>query len=166
MLLLSDRPVSASVWDSLLPVDRNILNFSYQVFATCLPSVCPKSQYSQMCLPICFTYFMYISILLEFWVLFFSFAYALPWIRINFPHSSLDKESACNAGDLGSIPGLGRALEKEMATTPIFLPGESHGQRSLEGYYPWGHKSRTCLATKPPPPELVTSSEKRNSWSR
>ena len=116
MLLLSDRPVSASVWDSLLPVDRNILNFSYQVFATCLPSVCPKSQYSQMCLPICFTYFMYISILLEFWVLFFSFAYALPWIRINFPHSSLDKESACNARDLGSIPGLGRALEKEMAT--------------------------------------------------
>ena len=24
--------------------------------------------------------------------------------------------------------------------TPIFLPGESHGQRSLEGYSPWGHK--------------------------
>ena len=30
-------------------------------------------------------------------------------------------------------------LEKEMAT-PIFLPGESHGQRSLEGYSPWGCK--------------------------
>ena len=24
--------------------------------------------------------------------------------------------------------------------TPIFLPGESHGQRSLAGYSPWGHK--------------------------
>ena len=24
--------------------------------------------------------------------------------------------------------------------TPVFLPGESHGQRSLEGYSPWGHK--------------------------
>ena len=24
--------------------------------------------------------------------------------------------------------------------TPIFLPGESHGQRSLVGYSPWGHK--------------------------
>ena len=23
---------------------------------------------------------------------------------------------------------------------PVFLPGESHGQRSLEGYSPWGHK--------------------------
>jgi len=27
-----------------------------------------------------------------------------------------DKESACNAGDLGSVPGLGRSLEKGMAT--------------------------------------------------
>ena len=26
-----------------------------------------------------------------------------------FPHSSVDKESACNVGDLGSIPGLGRS---------------------------------------------------------
>ena len=24
--------------------------------------------------------------------------------------------------------------------TPVFLPGESHGQRNLEGYSPWGHK--------------------------
>ena len=34
----------------------------------------------------------------------------------------------------------------------VFLPGESHGQRSLVGYSPWGHKSRTRLRTKPPPP--------------
>ena len=27
-----------------------------------------------------------------------------------------------------------------MATTPVFLPGESHGQRSLEGYSPRGHR--------------------------
>ena len=31
-------------------------------------------------------------------------------------------------------------LEKEMATTPVFLPGKSHGQRSLAGHSPWGHK--------------------------
>ena len=30
-------------------------------------------------------------------------------------------------------------LEKEMAIL-VFLPGESHGQRSLVGYSPWGHK--------------------------
>ena len=30
-------------------------------------------------------------------------------------------------------------LQKGMAThTPVFLPGESHGQRSLVGYSPWG----------------------------
>ena len=29
-------------------------------------------------------------------------------------------------------------LEKEMATHPVFWPGESHGQRILVGYSPWG----------------------------
>ena len=28
-----------------------------------------------------------------------------------------------------------------MQLTPIFLPGESHGQRSLAGYSSWGHKA-------------------------
>ena len=31
-------------------------------------------------------------------------------------------------------------LEKEMATTPVFLPGEFHRQRSLVSYSPWGRK--------------------------
>ena len=31
-------------------------------------------------------------------------------------------------------------LEKEMATSPVFLSGKSHGQKSLEGYSPWGRK--------------------------
>ena len=30
------------------------------------------------------------------------------------------------------------SLEKEMVTTPVFLPGKSHGQRSLVGYSPRG----------------------------
>ena len=34
---------------------------------------------------------------------------------MGFPRSSVDKESACNAGDLGSIPGLGKP------------PGEGNG---------------------------------------
>ena len=29
-------------------------------------------------------------------------------------------------------------LEKEMESTPVFLPGECHGQRNLVGYRPWG----------------------------
>ena len=38
-----------------------------------------------------------------------------------------------NAGparDTGSIPEWGRSLEKGMATCPVFLPGEFHGQRN------------------------------------
>ena len=31
-------------------------------------------------------------------------------------------------------------LEKEMQPTPVFLPGEFHGQGSLVGYGPWDHK--------------------------
>ena len=31
-------------------------------------------------------------------------------------------------------------LEKVMAPTPVFMPGKSHGQRTLAGYSPWGLK--------------------------
>ena len=31
-------------------------------------------------------------------------------------------------------------LEKEIAPTPVLLPGKSHGWRSVVGYSPWGHK--------------------------
>ena len=31
-------------------------------------------------------------------------------------------------------------LQRKWQPTPEFLPGESHGQRSLAGYSPWGHK--------------------------
>ena len=50
------------------------------------------------------------------------------------------KESACNADDLGSIPGLGRS-PGEVKGYPSTIPaGELHGQRSLAGYSPWGSK--------------------------
>ena len=38
-------------------------------------------------------------------------------------------------------------LEEDMATTPVFLPGESHGQRSLAGYSPWGLKELDMTST-------------------
>ena len=59
---------------------------------------------------------------------------------MGFPGGSDSKESACNAGDQGLIPGLERSPEEEKAPTPVFLPGESHGQRSLAGYSPSGRK--------------------------
>ena len=49
------------------------------------------------------------------------------------------KEYTCNAGYVGLIPGSG-GTPGEMATHPgIFLPGKSHGQRSLVGYSPWSY---------------------------
>ena len=39
-------------------------------------------------------------------------------------------------------------LEKEMTTTPVFLPGESHGQKSLAGYRPWGRRVRHDWVTE------------------
>ena len=41
-------------------------------------------------------------------------------------------ESTCQAGDAGSIPGSGRVPGGGNGKpTPVFLPGKSHGQRSL-----------------------------------
>ena len=58
-----------------------------------------------------------------------------------FPGGSDSKESACNAGDLRSTPGLGRS-SGEGHDNPLqysFLENP-HGQRSLASYSPWGHK--------------------------
>ena len=54
--------------------------------------------------------------------------------------TQLGKESACNAGVAGLIPGLGRSPGRKCQPTPVFLPGKSHGQRSLAGYSLWGCK--------------------------
>jgi len=66
------------------------------------------------------------------------------------PSGSDGKESACNTGDPGSIPGSGRYLilnspwffpwRRKWQPTPTFLPRESLGQRSLVGYSPFGRK--------------------------
>ena len=42
-------------------------------------------------------------------------------MHVGFPGGSEVKASACNAGDLGSIPGSGRSLETEMATHSSIL---------------------------------------------
>ena len=46
----------------------------------------------------------------------------------DFPWGSAGKESACNTGDLGSIPGLGKIRwRRKRLPTPVFWPGEFHG---------------------------------------
>ena len=66
---------------------------------------------------------------------------AFPWQVTDFPDGSDGQESACNAGDLGLIPGLGRPLEKGIETpslTPQYSCLENpHGQRSLAKSQTW-----------------------------
>ena len=52
-------------------------------------------------------------------------------IYLDFPGGSDGKESACNAGDLGSITGQEDTRGRKWLPTPVFLPAEFHGQRSL-----------------------------------
>ena len=59
---------------------------------------------------------------------------------------SVVKNPPANARDtrdpwVGKIP-----WRRKWQSTPVFLPGESHGQRSLMGYSPWGCKSWTRLS--------------------
>ena len=59
--------------------------------------------------------------------------------KIGFPDGSAGKDSTCNTGDTGdagSIPGSGRSPRRGNGNP--FLPGESHGRRSLAGYSPKG----------------------------
>ena len=56
------------------------------------------------------------------------------------------KDPPAHAGDEGLVPGSGRSLEEETATTPVFLPGESHGQRSLAATVRGVSESQTGLS--------------------
>ena len=70
-----------------------------------------------------------------------------------FPWWLSAKESACNAGDClqHSSPRFDPWVRKipwrrKWQSTPVFLPGKCHWQRSLAGYSPWGRKSQTWLS--------------------
>ena len=71
----------------------------------------------------------------------------------SFPNGSVGKDCDFHAGDAGDMsltPGSGRSPEGGHGnSTPLFLPGESHGKRSLVGYSPSGcKKSDTAEATE------------------
>ena len=60
---------------------------------------------------------------------------------MGFPGGSTVNNLPANAGDAGLIPGSGRfPWRREWVTTPVFVPEEFHGQRSLVGYSLWGGK--------------------------
>ena len=85
--------------------------------------------------------FLNLSSLLSFIFLSFLFS-TMPIYKASC--GSVGKESACNVGDPGSIPWSGRS-SGEGNGNPLQLPGEFHGQRSLVGCSPWGHKDLVVI---------------------
>ena len=78
-------------------------------------------------------------------------------VFLDFPGGSDSEESACNMGDLDSVPGLGRFPGGGHGNPPpVFLPGESPWteepgrlqSRSLAGYSPWSHKELEYLTQR------------------
>ena len=64
-----------------------------------------------------------------------------------FPGGSEGQESADNSGDLGLISGLGRSPGGGHGNPVQYSCLENpHGQRSLAGYSPWGHKESDTTA--------------------
>ena len=74
-----------------------------------------------------------------------------------FPHSLISKESACNVGELGSIPGSGRSSGERNGNSLLYCRLENPMDRqawqaTVRGIAGVGHD----LATKPPPPCICT----------
>ena len=66
---------------------------------------------------------------------------------LGFPHTSVGEESTCSAGDPDSTPGWGRSPGEENGNPLQYSCLENPiDKRSLAGYSPWGHKSRTWLS--------------------
>ena len=63
---------------------------------------------------------------------------------MDFPGGASGKEPPCHCRRHkrhGFDPWVGKIpWRSSWQLTPVFLPGESHGQRSLAGHSPWGHK--------------------------
>ena len=63
---------------------------------------------------------------------------------MGFPGGTSGKEPTCQCrrcNRLGFDPWVGKIpWRSAWQTTPVFMPGESHGQRSLVGSSPWGPK--------------------------
>ena len=100
-------------------------------------------------------------------------------VRRSFPGISDSKQSACIAGDLGSIPGSGRSPEGGNSYSLQYSCLENPMDRRLVRYSPWGHKewdtteptnttywlaSQVALEVKNPPACQYNRRRKRLGW--
>ena len=89
-----------------------------------------------------------------------------------FPGGSVVENPLANEGDakdVGLIPWVGKIpWRRKWQPTPVFLLGKSHGQRSLAGYSPWGHKESDMteqLSTHALTPLRIEIIEAHQEWA-
>ena len=72
-----------------------------------------------------------------------------PYVLNGLPRWLSGKESACQCKRHGFDPWVRKTpWRRKWQPTPVFLPGKSHGQWSLAGYSPWGHKESDTTITR------------------
>ena len=62
-----------------------------------------------------------------------------------FPGGTTVKNPPTSAREVGWILGWKMPWRRTWQPTRVFLPGESHGQRSLVGYGSWGHRESDMI---------------------
>ena len=68
------------------------------------------------------------------------------WV-LAFPSGLDGEESACQCKRHRVNPWVGKIpWKREWLSSPVFLPGESHGRRSVVGYSLWAHKQLDTLS--------------------
>ena len=72
-------------------------------------------------------------------IVFIEFVTILLW---GFPGGTVVKNPPANAGDTRDEVSVLSPWSRIWQPTPVFLPEESHRQRSLAGYSPWDHRVR------------------------
>ena len=121
---------------------------SFLLFSVCLFALPSEISTSHFTPSVGFFYFSYHvpKSSFCFWTILLYFNSIL--FVLCFPGGSDSKESACSAGDPRFNPWVGKiAWRRKWLPTPVFLPGEFHGQRSLVGYSSWD-RSQTWLSNK------------------
>ena len=80
----------------------------------------------------------------KFYLISFTVSSPVSLMATGFPGGSEGKEPACNAGDPGSIPGLGRSPGGGYGNPLQYSCSENpQGETCLMGYSPWSRKSQT-----------------------
>ena len=118
------------------------ISLSFLVFKSCLPSLAViSSSYHIIFLPLLLSshcyFFPLVSVVKSSSAsLYVKYFCEIPFaIKVTFMGSWDEDQDA-----FGAFSQL--QWRRKWQPTPLFLPGESHGQRSLAGYSPWGHKEQ------------------------